>query len=158
MGKWSHLKRQTKTVTLPDSRAEVVIRKPDIVSSLLTSEVSLPDSLFAVFAKSTEEGQSDVDALQDLQRDGEASQGLLDFLNLLAKASLVEPTLVDTEEEADYETKVWISDISMIDKMFVMQQFPGMFDQLAGLQTFRPEANGAIQPASESDGLPAETE
>lgn len=155
--KWAHLQKEIKKVTLPTRATDgssviVSLREPDITTSLLTGGITLPDSLFAMFAHSTQEGeQNKADHLRQFSENPDAGQGLLDFLDILVKAAFVEPKLVDSEEEADWETTVPVSAFNMIDKMFVMECFPEVFNQLSGLQTFRTESDGVTSPALKSD-------
>lgn len=148
--KWLAFKKEPKTVLLPSVGLEVTLKEPDIISRLLTGEITLSDSLFSMFVKSTEDGEQSK-PLEVLQDDPEAGKGLTDFLDILAMEAFVEPILVRDEKDADYETTVPISDLSMIDKMLVMQSFPEMFSQLDGLNSFRPQANGTLSPTSESE-------
>lgn len=152
MARWDKFKKLEKKVTLPVAQVEVILVEPDITSAFLSGEIALSDALFTSFAKATQEGDlSDAETMKLLNDDPETTSGLADFLDLLAIASFKAPKLVRDEADADFETTVPVANISMIDKMFVMQQFEGMFNQLSGLQTFRPQANGSIEPTSESE-------
>lgn len=149
--KWAHLQKNEKRLKLPSSGAEVLLREPDILTPIIAGEITLPDALFAMFAKATEDGEENpMQVMKEMQETG-AGQGLVDFLNVFCKAVFADPKLVSTEEEADWETTVPVDAFNLIDKMFVMQEFTEVFQQLSGLQTFRPEANGSVQPASESN-------
>lgn len=159
--RWAAFQNKPFDFLLPSSQVTVKVKEPDMLTPIINGDITLDDSLFAMFAVETKRGMSDEDQsaqmMKQMNQSGSGG-GIIDLVNMVCKSAFVEPRLVDNESDADYETTVPVTSISIVDRMAVFGRFSDMFNQLGDLQRFRTEANGNVQPSQTGEGLPSETE
>lgn len=148
---------RTETITLPVSGQEVQVRRPDpsllVMQHADTGDVPQPitDQVLAMIASG---GKVQAAATWAVER--KDLPVLLRFINLIVRAALVWPTVV--EADPDYEAgQIVMDDLVEVDRLFIYQ-WAWPEGAMNAAQSFRPEQNGHVEPAQPEPEVQPATE
>ncbi len=132
---WRAQRKRTE-MPLPESDLTVTLRKVSLLS--LAANGQIPQTLAAAADQLLSDKGADI-SLAELRSSAEV-------INLVVKACVIDPPLVDTEEEATQNPDaVWIGELAFEDRIAIFQ-WANAKAQVQALKPFRPEPAGAVGP------------
>lgn len=143
-GKYDALVWQPKTQDLPLSKGVVLVQEIDVLS-MIVSDGSIPDTLQHFLKGKFIEGGSSIAVESAEVASGELWEQLpelVPFIDIVCRAALVKPRIVDAIENPSDE--ILISMLPLPDRMAI---FSWVFDQMGdieALQSFRGEQPGSV--------------
>lgn len=154
-GKYDASVWQIKTADLPLSKGVVLVQEIDVLAMVVVKDGSIPDTLqhflqdkFIEPGKAIATKAPKTKAKAKAQEKAEKAElwkqlpDLVPFVDIVCRAALVKPRIVDTIEDASAE--ILISMLPLTDRMMIFEWAFDQMGDLESLNSFRGEQSGSV--------------